>query len=302
VSVRPALVAAIVIGALGACAATPATAATTVGSDCLPIQGEANLSLVQLRSSTPTELTSVPSAGVITRWVVQSPASFPQNLDVLRPTGPENQFTIVSRTAVTLTPPRSSFDARIPVLAGDRIGVSGDFVPYCVLEGSSANRVAFVHSIPAPGVPTQFETDIPFRAPLQAVVEPDADGDGYGDETQDGCPRSASLQTPCPVIELGSKGLAGKGSAVVLVTASSTTKVTVKGKVSGGKLVLKGGSKTVGAGTIVPFKLKFPPSLKAQLASLPPGDSVTLKTTAATADATGAPIRQQLKVKLRGAG
>lgn len=29
------------------------------------------------------------------------------------------------------------------------------------------------------------------------MVEPDADGDSYGDETQDGCPTDASRQTAC---------------------------------------------------------------------------------------------------------
>ncbi len=32
-----------------------------------------------------------------------------------------------------------------------------------------------------------------------AVVEPDADGDGFGDETQDGCLGNAAVQGACPV-------------------------------------------------------------------------------------------------------
>ncbi len=31
-----------------------------------------------------------------------------------------------------------------------------------------------------------------------AVVEPDADGDGYGDETQDGCPANGAVHDKCP--------------------------------------------------------------------------------------------------------
>jgi hypothetical protein len=34
---------------------------------------------------------------------------------------------------------------------------------------------------------------------LQGVVEPDSDGDGFGDETQDLCPTNAAIQVACPV-------------------------------------------------------------------------------------------------------
>ena len=33
---------------------------------------------------------------------------------------------------------------------------------------------------------------------VSAILEPDADGDGFGDETQDQCPTDASTQGPCP--------------------------------------------------------------------------------------------------------
>jgi hypothetical protein len=33
---------------------------------------------------------------------------------------------------------------------------------------------------------------------VSAVLEPDADGDGFGDETQDQCPTNATTQGPCP--------------------------------------------------------------------------------------------------------
>jgi hypothetical protein len=36
------------------------------------------------------------------------------------------------------------------------------------------------------------------RLNLSAVVEPDADHDGFGDVSQDACPQSAATQTACP--------------------------------------------------------------------------------------------------------
>jgi len=37
-----------------------------------------------------------------------------------------------------------------------------------------------------------------YRLDVSAQLEPDDDGDGFGDETQDQCPTSASTQGPCP--------------------------------------------------------------------------------------------------------
>jgi hypothetical protein len=44
------------------------------------------------------------------------------------------------------------------------------------------------------------DPDIAFSViiPLNADLEPDADGDGFGDITQDGCPTSAATQGACP--------------------------------------------------------------------------------------------------------
>jgi hypothetical protein len=37
-----------------------------------------------------------------------------------------------------------------------------------------------------------------YRVNVSATIEPDADRDGYGDETQDRCPTDPSTQGPCP--------------------------------------------------------------------------------------------------------
>ena len=37
-----------------------------------------------------------------------------------------------------------------------------------------------------------------FQQDISAVLEPDADHDGFGDETQDQCPTNGTTQGPCP--------------------------------------------------------------------------------------------------------
>ncbi len=49
---------------------------------------------------------------------------------------------------------------------------------------------------PAPATHGQFLSQ---RVPVEAVLEADADKDGFGDETQDQCPSDATTQGPCPV-------------------------------------------------------------------------------------------------------
>jgi hypothetical protein len=40
-----------------------------------------------------------------------------------------------------------------------------------------------------------------YRPNISAVLEPDADNDGYGDVSQDACPQSAQTQVACPAPE-----------------------------------------------------------------------------------------------------
>jgi hypothetical protein len=159
------------------------------------------------------------------------------------------------------------------------------------------------------GSTAPFASDFPYLVPVTALIEPDADGDGYGDETQDKCPQAASVQAECPVIVLDSFALAKKSSIVVLVAASESGSVTVSGTAqlpksskaaSSAKAKLKKVKKNVTAGKIASFTLKFPGSLKAALRSLPRGKSITVKLQASATNVTGQVSKDKAKVKLQG--
>ena len=68
--------------------------------------------------------------------------------------------------------------------------------------------------------------------PIVGVVEPDIDGDGFGDETQDACPRSESTIDPCPLVRTSFTTKVKKKSIEVSVTVSSVATVQVFGQVS----------------------------------------------------------------------
>lgn len=167
---------------------------------------------------------TVPTAGVIVGWSLahgrlegpggsSAVASYMTvNLRVIRGAGASG---IGSGTGPTEQLPQASgtysFPARLPVEAGDRIGydlrfMPGDLVLYAGSRGSPGDAIGGSYSSiwPDGGTPTSY---LDSNAPpfyddvyllMTATVEPDADGDGYGDETQDGCPTDASAQGSCP--------------------------------------------------------------------------------------------------------
>jgi hypothetical protein len=138
---------------------------------------------------------------------------------------------------------------------------------------------------------------------MAAVIEADADNDGFGDETQDACPQSAAVQTACPLIALDVSTKVGKKAVVVLVTGSSEGPVSIKGVArlgKGKKVTLKAKPKTVVPGKLASFRLKFNAKLKKRLQELEPSQKLTLKITASATNVAGQVSIDKTKVKLKG--
>jgi hypothetical protein len=91
------------------------------------------------------------------------------------------------------------FPARMNVQQGDHVAL--DAVETSAVFGSSGNTKMYEYAPPladgqAPRGSTGNENE---ELLVQAVIEADADGDGFGDETQDGCPGSRRATGECPV-------------------------------------------------------------------------------------------------------
>jgi hypothetical protein len=295
---------------LGVCAAaTPAaSAATEFGDNCAANGGAPEYTFVSLSAvGDPLPLTA-PSSGVITQWKTivalaeLPPGAITESMTVLRPAGGA-QFTVVGQsTPGAVANGLNTFATRIPVQAGDHLGLAGTFAPlYCRTE-LPGDAMGVFKGVLAPGATTPFETAGGYRVPVSAVIEPDADGDGYGDETQDKCPQSAALQTACPVVKLSLSKIVKKSSVKILVSTDAATSVKVTGKVKAGgqKLTLKGGSKKLKAGKIAAFKLAFSADLMSALADLPHGQSLSLKIVASAKNIAGKATVKKLTVKLKG--
>ncbi len=292
-------------------AAQPAAAATEVGNKCIGNTSTSEYTLISLANAPGDPLPArAPGGGVVTRWtfnVVPIPSGIlSQTLKVFRSTGAPGQFQVVGEsTPSPIASGLNTFSTRIPVQAGDFFGISGAPANVFCETGNAGEVIGAIPGNPTTGSPANVAIEAnELQLPITAAIEPDADNDGYGDETQDKCPQSAAFQTECPVVTVDlSSAIKKKGSVVVLLTTDSTAPVKVSGTAKlgkGKKAKLSGGTKTVAPGKITRFTLKFTKKLKKKLAELTTKQSLQLKVTASATDLVGRVAKDTLKVKLKG--
>jgi hypothetical protein len=258
--------------------ASAASASVTIGPlasptiTCASLGGSSTFLQLGLGGGTAS---AVPFNGVITSWQVRSGVTPLTNLvfKVGRAAAPAGSYTIVGETiagpqtanSVTTTP------ARVPVHAGDVIGMaeqSGD----CYTDGGTGDSLGSAAGDVPPGDTQNFADDVTRRLPIAATVEPDADGDGYGDETQDKCPVSVGSIADCsppprdvspPSFSATSKSatLSKKGTITLALTSSEPASGTVTGTISVPKAAksvhFKAASIKLAPGKFTPVRLKL---------------------------------------------
>ncbi len=292
--------------------AAGASAGTEFGSNCQVNVRMPESTLVQIAADPEDALgVAAPVSGIVTSWNVHSanPATFIEKLQIFRPTGNPNEFTAVGESPEqVLVDGPNSFPARIPIHAGDHLGIAAGSVYSSALSCAAGPKPGDVGGS-LPGVPTvplgSTRTFVVpgFQVGVSAVIEPDADNDGFGDETQDQCPQSAAFQTPCPTVTLDGYPIVKKGSVLVLVSSSSAVPVTVTGSVKLGKgnlAHLVGGVQTILPGKIATFALQFPNKLRAKLKKLKRRKSLRLEVQASATDVIGRASSDTLQVRLKG--
>lgn len=150
------------------------------------------------------------AAGVITSFSTYQSDTSARGL-VLRPTGEADKYSVVGRSTVGQASGSAivAIPTRITVQTGDRIALQAlspaGTKSWCYVatpSGFVASALPASDFDPeADGAVADFTgapSESQFAVNLAAQLEPDADGDGYGDVTQDLCPTLATQQTPCP--------------------------------------------------------------------------------------------------------
>ena len=160
----------------------------------------------------------IPGDGVLTSWRTYTgavPTQGPVRLKVIRPVSPTT-FKVVGASAyinpvydlATNTGANGPFATRIPVVADDLVALGvgprtgTQSMPYCFSTGKNGDlsRVKLAADDPpdaALALPWDAMPTYPYRVSVTASLEPDLDHDGYGDETQDGCPMDATKHGSC---------------------------------------------------------------------------------------------------------
>jgi hypothetical protein len=149
-----------------------------------------------------------PQDGVVVRWRIKVGAvTRPSALRITRPGNSDTRTG--AGTGPTVTPPineTSTYEARLPMQAGDALGLDCCADPtlmidqYVFAPNQDAINLSWAPRL-ADGATPQSTTEFPPDAELlvNGDIEPDADHDTFGDETQDQCPTNAATQGPCPV-------------------------------------------------------------------------------------------------------
>ena len=146
----------------------------------------------------PGRAVASPIDGVIVRWRVRD-ANGELKLRVVRPAG-GGVFTGAGTSApasvFSATP--STFDTRLPVNAGDHIGLDFAGTSGIGARANGGSQTAVWSPALADGqqrAPDGTLDNLEFL--YNADIEPDADRDGFGDETQDLCSKDPGTQGLC---------------------------------------------------------------------------------------------------------
>jgi hypothetical protein len=301
--------------------APSASAATEVGNAC-----EANSSVIVgfegilfplTNGSSSAIPVSVPAAGVATRWTARQrpgPDTHFVRLKVLRLVPGANRVQVVAESpSEGVAEGHESFPIRIPVQVGDRFGLSGPGGALGCSPSPAGDVAGATTAGGAPGATEAFYEIPTSQAAVSVSVEPDVDGDGYGDESQDSCPEVAALQTGCPPVALTVDSATVKQRAIlVAVEVSSQAQVQAFGQVSwqvrqkvGANRGLTAGlsagaAHTVTPGTVANFRLPLTKSVVRRLGRLSPRQALQARITVRTTDLAGRESDRQLTAKLPG--
>lgn len=253
---------------------------------------------------------AAPTSGVLTKWIAYMPALFPAEdvppftVRVVRALG-SGQIEVTAKASLEkLRPGRNEFETRLPVDAGEYLAFGsnegGSIVCSTTAEEEQTNvqvrggGISF--PLAQPGERSSFEST-ELRVPVSGVIEPDRDGDGFGDLTQDACPQGAEYQGPCPTIHFAPSYAVGTESVRVQVRSSAKARVAVTGLGTPPKV-----EKTVAPGRPTTFNLSIPRSLAMKLEGLDPSRSVGVRLVASVPHVAGNVSTDRLRVRLPGRG
>jgi hypothetical protein len=169
---------------------------------------------VEIPSEGKVVNTGSPSTGVITKLKIRAKVETPNTQVTFRVAdvtpandseGGRSAAAVAVATGPTVTLqttgaeaiPIQEFPARLPVKIGQHLAIDGPANLVATYD-SSGTKFSYAYGPPlAEGSAPRISNEFLGELLVQGTVEPDVDGDGFGDETQDGCPSQKSTQGAC---------------------------------------------------------------------------------------------------------
>ena len=199
--------------------ATGACSGTLFGSDLqesLETTSFCGYACLRVQKTIGGHSTAAPYDGVVVRWRMLNPSSGEFGIRVVQPNGTGTYLSRGSdvRSVIGSGPLVSqiaSFPTRLPIPAGAYVGlVAPAFASTVGFENEAGSSYGVSNDDPAAGA-TIVETVAahPGTMLYDADIEPDADHDGFGDISQDGCPSDPASHDACPPVAAGSSASAG---------------------------------------------------------------------------------------------
>jgi hypothetical protein len=133
-----------------------------------------------------------------------------------------------------LEAPIQEFAARTPVKKGQHLAIDASESVQATVN-DSGSKFSYVFSPPlVVGSGARGSLEPTGELLVAAVIEPDADHDGFGDETQDQCPTQATTQGPCDIAPPQITGLrVSGGKAFYSLNEAATISFQLAKKVLG---------------------------------------------------------------------
>jgi hypothetical protein len=147
-------------------------------------------------------------------------------------TGPTITLPPIGENEPTIT----EVPARLPIKQGQQLAV--DISPSIEIIYNQTDNSSYQFAPPLVDGATQSpSTESRKELQVQATIEPDADNDGFGDETQDQCPTQKTTQGACDTTPPGVNGLkVVNGKVSYSLTEAATVSLKIEKKSKGRKV------------------------------------------------------------------
>ena len=174
--------------------AAPASA-STIGSTTIAEPGNCGADLVAWESDAAY---TAPADGIIATMSTNTSTAGKHFTFKIMRSAAGGATVVASSGPITEVAGINTVTLNVPVKAGDMLGFYSSDGADCAVSASGGGNVSVKSSAggdPPVGATVVPEASGPAQLALSATFEPDADHDGFGDETQDSCPTDPGIHT-----------------------------------------------------------------------------------------------------------